>query len=387
MERLDGQKERVCLKFTVQDTGKGIAPDSQQHIFDHFAQEDSSVTRKYGGTGLGLAICRKLSRLMGGDIEVESTLGQGSVFTFTIPFQPADSQELVAQGTDSAQAPKAAASLCLLLVEDNQINRELATMVLERDGHEVVGVENGLEALQILAEHDFDIVLMDVQMPMMDGLTASTIIRASEKNSDLKTFDLPTELAEKLVRRCKNGHVPIVAMTAHAMSGDRERCLSAGMDEYMTKPFQPTQMAAIISRLGVKPASPDTSIQKKLPTETPEPDVVNISGPESDLEAKVRKHLKNRYYLKDEQVEQMMKTSAKTIAQQINRMEKEADQKDYAALADAAHGLKGSLLNLGLKDAAAIAKKIEFGAKGKEAAPYSEWLDELKKQIGSLCNL
>lgn len=132
-------------------------------------------------------------------------------------------------------------------MEDNEINRELARMVLEQDSHQVVEAENGLKGLEILVEQDVDLVLMDVQMPVMDGLTASTIIRASENDADLSCFDLPLSLREKLVQQCKGGHIPIMAITAHAMVGDKEKCLAAGMDNYLTKPFEPIQVRGILA--------------------------------------------------------------------------------------------------------------------------------------------
>ena len=241
--------DRLKLHFTVADTGIGISAEKQETIFDSFSQGDSSTTREFGGTGLGLTICKQLVEMMGGQIRLESIEGQGAYFHFTVVLGYGDENKVVKQDDVVGSTVK---GLTILLVEDNEFNRLLASTVLEIDRHRVIEAENGLKALEILGDQDVDLIFMDVQMTVMDGLTASAIIRACEKNCDLDTFDLPAALAEKLVRRFKNGHVPIVALTAHTMSGDQQRCLAAGMDEYMTKPFKPEVMAATISRLVLK---------------------------------------------------------------------------------------------------------------------------------------
>ncbi|MBX7138183.1 MAG: response regulator [Oligoflexia bacterium] len=226
----------VKLHFAVADTGIGVAPDKQTSIFDAFSQVDTSTTRRYGGTGLGLAISKKLVGLMGGEIWVKSRTDIGSVFNFTAVLSShAEMLTGAAPGNISAatswrkaryelfqpEEPKAnsgaAAVPRVLLVEDNTINRLLATKLLQKKGLEVVEAVNGEEALRHLQSRSFDLILMDCQMPVLDGYAATEIIRQSEVQS--------------LTR------IPIVAMTAHAMIGDREKCLSAGMDDYISKPI------------------------------------------------------------------------------------------------------------------------------------------------------
>jgi len=239
----------LLLQFEVRDTGVGIALEKQEIIFDEFAQEDDSLTRQYGGTGLGLAICKQLCQLMGGDIEVTSTPTEGSNFTCSIPFLPCQVSELPAETSQVKRKQIHNSPLSLLLVEDNEANRILARMVLEGEKHQLMEAHDGLQALNILSEHKFDAVLMDAQMPVMDGYTATEIIRLAEQGEPISGID--KLLAEKLGDYLYDCHTPIIAMTANAMSGDREKCLAAGMDDYLAKPFHPEGLAMIFSNLNL----------------------------------------------------------------------------------------------------------------------------------------
>jgi two-component system, sensor histidine kinase and response regulator len=215
----------VLLHFTVRDSGIGIDPSKQATIFDPFEQADGSTTRQYGGTGLGLTICARLVALMNGRIWVESELGRGSTFHFTASFPLAgDVPSPVNVPAEQHDQP-----LDILLAEDNPVNQRLAVRLLERRGHRVTVAGNGRAAVELATTFHFDVVLMDVQMPIMDGLEATRLIRAHSAS------------------------IPILAMTAHAMDGDRERCLAAGMNGYTSKPIHADQLfAAIHSLMGAK---------------------------------------------------------------------------------------------------------------------------------------
>ena len=214
----------LVLLFSVSDSGIGIPEAKQQIIFDAFRQADGSTTRKYGGTGLGLAICRRLVDMMGGRIWVESNQGLGSTFHFSARFgvplpgapQKADFERDL-RSMLSAVEQHNHPLYRILLAEDNAVNQLLATRLLERRGHTVRIAGNGREAIEILEHESFDVILMDVQMPEMDGLEATAMIRTREHGSVTR--------------------MPIVAMTAHAMKGDREKCMAAGMDAYVNKPL------------------------------------------------------------------------------------------------------------------------------------------------------
>lgn len=222
---VDRSQEQVTLSFAVSDTGIGIAKEKQSQVFEPFTQADASTTREFGGTGLGLTIVSKLSDLMGGTLSLQSEPGMGTRLTFTAPFQipQIQTQQITAEHPDPdvAKPPRevlrGALGLRILVAEDNATNQLVLRRTLEKLGHRVAVAGNGEEALEKLTASDFDIVLMDCQMPVMDGFQATAAIRLREADSST--------------------HLPIVALTANAMPQDRERCLSAGMDEYVSKPF------------------------------------------------------------------------------------------------------------------------------------------------------
>ena len=220
--------DEVLLHCSVADTGIGIPREQQETIFEPFVQGDGSASRRYGGTGLGLAIASDVVQLMGGHIWVESEAGRGSTFHFTARLAQ---EPLSPPAPDRRPAPLrgGAGGLHVLLAEDNAVNRKVAVRLLEKRGHTVVAVEDGRQALRALDGERFDVALMDVQMPEMDGFEATAAVRARE--------------------RVEGGHLPIVALTAYAMKGDRERCLEAGMDAYVAKPVNADELFATLERL------------------------------------------------------------------------------------------------------------------------------------------
>jgi len=236
---------KITLHFCIADTGIGIDPGKQDKIFYTFTQADTTIIRQYGGSGLGLAICRQLVEMMAGKIWVESRREEGSRFHFTVNVFPGKKRSTpVTNGeTDSRLAP-----VSILLVEDNKINQDLACAILGKAGHQVKIAGNGQDALKTMGENHFDVILMDVQMPKMDGLTATAIIRQYEAGgAGIQAVDKNVENA--LIERIRGGHIPIIAMTANAMAGDRKKCLQAGMDDYLTKPFIPEHIHRVLNRV------------------------------------------------------------------------------------------------------------------------------------------
>jgi PAS domain S-box-containing protein len=230
VERATRTGANVMLHFSVKDTGIGIAPEKRDAIFQAFTQADTSSTRKYGGTGLGLSIASKIVHLMGGEIWVESIVGEGSVFHFTSSFEEFLEEANVAPIDVVTDQPQRHDSrLSILLVEDNETNQKIARRLLDSLGYHVTIAGNGKQALELLKTCSSDLVLMDCQMPEMDGLTATRIIREQEGTGTI--------------------HLPIIAMTAHAMDGDRERCLKAGMDDYVPKPIEEEVLIDALERV------------------------------------------------------------------------------------------------------------------------------------------
>jgi len=247
--------QEIVLQFAVADTGIGIAAEDQQRIFAPFTQSDASITRRYGGTGLGLTIAQRIVSFMGGRIWVESEREKGSIFRFTArlgrpaarqvePCPSAVGGAALGSQTDSARPAISAVParlLRVLLAEDTPANQKLVTYVLRERGHYIEVAQDGLQALEAIGRQDFDAVLMDVQMPVMDGFLATRAIR---------------DLADP-----KKARLPIIAMTAHALKGDAERCLAAGMDGYISKPIKGDELIALIERLADSLAvSPTASV-------------------------------------------------------------------------------------------------------------------------------
>jgi len=219
------------LRFSVSDTGIGLAPEALSLIFDSFVQADSGLTKRYAGSGLGLAICRKLSRLMGGEVWAESEPGRGSTFHFTALLGQADCPAPAqSRRPPAARAGSDLPPLSILLAEDNRINQLFTEDLLTSRGHTVTVVGNGGAALDRLGRQRFDLVLMDVQMPDMDGLAATRAIR----EHDGGLFD---------------PDIPVLGLSAYAIKGDRERFMAAGMDDYLAKPIRFEDFFRAIQRI------------------------------------------------------------------------------------------------------------------------------------------
>jgi len=356
-----GRPGSFLLEFEVEDTGIGIAPDSVPTLFDRFTQADSSITRRYGGTGLGLAICRDLCLLMGGSIAVDTAPGRGSVFRFTIVAGPGDPSALrrtdASHGTSLGEAARIAAlpPLRVLAVDDIEVNRDIVRGILERAGHSVALAASGGEAVRMVRDQPFDLVLMDIQMPGMDGLTATRHVR-----------ELPGD----------KGRVPILALTAHASGSSRPECLSAGMNGFVTKPLRPALLfAEMASVLGNGHGGPGLLPAPELAT--PKPAAPESKSPEADMT-----DIPDADLLDEEQVSLLLEVLTAddwkaSIAGFTDNGRKTVDGLIAQARAGephnrTAHTLKGTSLNLGAAALGRLAKELEH-------APATAVLDQEKR--------
>jgi signal transduction histidine kinase/CheY-like chemotaxis protein/HPt (histidine-containing phosphotransfer) domain-containing protein len=328
-----GEDEELELILAVTDTGVGIPPEKQALIFDPFSQADGSTTRKYGGTGLGLTISARLVGMMGGRIEVESTPGEGSTFRFNAFFRSSKEEIKQGQSTAPLEAPPVR-SLRVLLAEDSIVNQRLFVHLLEKFGHKVTVVGDGREALDTWRRETFDLILMDVQMPHMDGLEATAALRKEELGTGRWT--------------------PIVALTAHAMKGDRERCLGAGMDGYLTKPLRGADLLQTLAHL----------FPQKAPTgKSP----ATILQPEYADDPALAKEVAEAFL---EQTPQLLAQLRTSLA-----------QRDGHTLGRSAHTLRGSLLIFTADTAVAAAQELETRASCGDWPALDALVDRLEQEV------
>lgn len=324
-----GGRDRVTVRLTVADTGMGIPEAEQARLFDSFTQVDSGLTRRQAGTGLGLAICRRLAGLMGGIVSVESRPGQGSVFWLICPFALARTAPPVRPAALPEIGTGELPPLRILLVEDNRINRVYAADLLTGRGHEVVMAENGRTALEYLAKETVDVVLMDIQMPIMDGLTATRAIRSGHLGID--------------------PHLPVVGLSAYAMDQERERFLAAGLDDYIIKPFGEEVFFSVVKRVLSRHGRPP--VRQAAPAE-PGQSAVTLDIGELAL----------RYRDKRELLIRVGREFLASVPRQIERLDKALDVNDLAVCERVAHTLKGNAAMFGAGIMRGLAAQAEVAA-------------------------
>jgi len=370
-----------ALRFEVSDTGIGISEDAQAHIFNAFSQADSFTTRQYGGTGLGLAICRELAALMGGEIGVHSEVDRGSSFWFEVRLESVDdaspalprlarmnpagppaltddsagNRETLQQETVSA-APAAAIGARgvgpkILLVEDNPVNREVAVGMLESLGCSVDAAQNGRLAIEAMSISAYDAVLMDCQMPVMDGMTATGEIRRREQTSG-------------------GARVPIIALTANAMEGDRERCLAAGMDDFLSKPFTRQQLATLLRRWLALRALPESERR-------------DLSGVPL-IDAGVLRNI--TALAKPALLDSMIDLYLQHSPGLLDAIDSAAAHLQPDSLSRAVHTLKSSTSNLGGMRLAMVAKECEALVRDGGITQAASMVGRIRKEYVDFCD-
>jgi signal transduction histidine kinase/CheY-like chemotaxis protein len=374
------------LSVRVEDTGIGIKPDKLESIFNSFEQADNSYIREYGGTGLGLAISRQLTSLMGGEMTARSEYGVGSVFSFSIilkPCEPGDVEETHRyQKSHSLGMQK----LRILIVDDNEVNRDLARMVLEKD-HQIDTCVNGVEALRNLCSATYDVVLMDVQMPLMDGLTATRIIRRLEQGDVPDHMDLG-DILVPLKERLAGKYLPIIAMTAHAMAGDQDLCLAAGMDGYVTKPFQVNQLYAALQTvhvLNTTPSNVDVDGGEGSYVKDSQLDKTQMSACMSSRE--ITDYLQVHTGLNLRQADVCWSKAQEQIVEILNRLKGYYDLGEVVSFRADTHLVKGLFLQCGLGDCAAMAQDLyDLGLNDQDRELVLHKLHQMNKRMRTLAD-
>jgi PAS domain S-box-containing protein len=346
-----GSSSPTCLlHFTVRDTGIGISPDKLPVIFEPFVQADTSMTRKYGGTGLGLTIASRLVDLMAGRLWAESEAGKGSTFHFTVRLGVGTALAAsIPEPSSPVSATTPTRALHVLVAEDNPVNQRLVTGLLAKQGHRVVVVDNGAAAVQAVRGQPFDLVIMDVQMPEMSGLAATAAIRELERGT--------------------GRHVPIVAMTARAMKGDREECLRAGMDAYLAKPVESQQLYETVAAIasGTFPRSEPFGAARQKESRRFDADAIlkRMNGDRSLLI-------------------EMIEVFQKSGPELLRELRAAVDAGDPVAIHRLVHTLRGSVGHFGAEDLLGPLRDIDTsGSRGATAEARSPVI-ELEQRLGLL---
>ncbi|MBN2427585.1 MAG: response regulator [Deltaproteobacteria bacterium] len=370
--------DHLQLRFSIRDTGIGISLKEQERLFLPFSQADESTTRRFGGTGLGLVISRKLVELMGGHIGLESEIGKGSIFWFTCTFKKGDetavpkpapvSKKLPVEDTPkkAEAAPREVASksdLRILLVEDNPVNQEVTLGILNIFGCKADLAENGLLALEAWEKNNYDLILMDCQMPEMDGYQATEAIRREERKRGAAT------------------QIPVVALTAHALKGDREKCLAAGMDDFLPKPFKQQQLLDILEKwVGFKSKENKVDVTAEKATETPDEGTLidqkaleNIRSLESPGNPGI--------------LGKVIEIYLQEAPQTIQTLRQAISEGNAETVRQKAHYFKSGSANLGAIKLAEICKELECMGKAenlRNAAKVLEQIDEIFPKVAKV---
>ncbi|WP_051261493.1 ATP-binding protein [Desulfovibrio inopinatus] len=355
MPKTSACSNAATLLFSVKDTGIGIPTEKFETIFDSFTQEDSTTTKRYGGTGLGLAISKRLVEMMNGSIWLESTVDVGSTFYFTVTFETPDNVMPIRPETSAASLQSSVPPLRILLAEDNLLNQRFASHCLRSKGHAVTAVPNGKEALDVLRQDEFDVILMDVSMPVLDGIETTRAIRADQSGQ----FD-PT--------------IPIIALTAHAVKGDRERFLEAGMDDYVSKPFDLDVLFEVIAKCLPKSA-------RQIPFHTAESMPVHT---DTIFDAQ---WISSKFSAKYDFYNEIFEMFIEDAGEKLHRVRGFLGDNAFEAISDEAHSLKGMSATIGAARFRTASQELEAAARQKQLDEARQRFVVLEDELSRLRNL
>ena len=391
-EVIEHAVDRATIRIAVTDSGIGIAEDRLDRLFKSFSQVDTSTTRKYGGTGLGLAICKQLAELMDGEVGVESQPGFGSTFWVALPLDKIAAAELEENGSSSMYSPTSTSDPALsrpagqskrmriLIAEDNDVNQLVAREILTKAGYDSEVVINGQQALDALDRGRYDLVLMDCQMPELDGLEATRRLRHEERDG-----------------KWRGQHMPVIALTANAIRGDRERCLEAGMDSYVSKPINPADLLGQISNLLVqyRSTSPLGSATEDVETKSPTASATNDSDEHTclieeasclDVDDDDRQHFDVEGLLArcmgDAQfAKKVLRKFAERALEDVSGIARCVDERNAEQTARRAHALKGAAANLCAEHVRVLAARLEPMGKEGNLDGLEVVLDQLRSAV------
>ncbi len=348
LEVINNTKMNQTIQVTIKDTGIGMEEKFRQNLFEKFSQEDESVTRQYGGTGLGMSICKELIELMGGEINVISERGVGTSMSFLITLPKGLVGDLPSRDIFVADESMLAGKK-ILVVDDNEINRLVAATILENYGAETIEAGNGLESIEYLTHNQVDLVLMDIQMPVMNGFEAAGIIRSKISAT-----------------------LPVIALTANAIKGDNEKCIAAGMNDYLAKPFKEEDLMKMMAgMLHINGSLNKTKKAEDLPEE-PEPAYYDLS------EIRIISRGNEAFIIK------MLKMFVQQIPLHLQDMKESYEQRQFTTVGEIAHRIKPTIDNMGIISSKATIREIEkLGKAAEDNGSLGALIQKVQTDVGN----